>query len=317
MKSIEHTTYLNLAAPLSSQTRNHMANRWAQCKLRQDQISTLNSLKQQSHAALRLTEKIHQKNLLATGLSAADLAEMRNLDDKRMSQIMHHLATIDTAYHAPQGLSALHTLDGKPDGVAEFWWGQTNWKTNDLRISSYWDEQAGLRFTGSLNPEDVFTRRHFTALAQFDLSADRIPSSLLGAVVSAPKINILGAVRGVTNHGFLDFGNQWCKCWLNLRQSVWAYGSGINKTSRVIASNQSVLPLILIDGDDFVDTYLPGTINMPAVQFNIYNGWNLQVELELWFDIQLLGDNTLFSLGQTALFPTNLIQTPQWLLQKA
>lgn len=205
--------------------------------------------------------------------------------------------------------------------TAEMWWARTDWSWNDPGIVPFWDAAAGLRFAGRLDdPLDVYMRRNLTATARFFLTADRVPPALLGTVLSAPQVNVFGELRGMTLADLWDFGDQWCKCWLNLRQSVFMRIPGLSFVvfGEWIPFGTASRPITLmdIDGDGVQTNFLPGPIAMPALSFGLAAGWDVQIDLELWFDIQLEGDNTVLIFGFSELFESNLIQTPQWLLAK-
>jgi hypothetical protein len=125
-------------------------------------------------------------------------------------------------YQAPRPAPVPPRVMDDPSGINELWWGRANWSWNDPGITPFWDNTAGLRFTGEIKEQlDIYMRRNLTMNAQFFLSADRISPDIVGMVQSAPAANVFGLVGGMTQAGLWDFGDQWCKCWLDLHQTVF------------------------------------------------------------------------------------------------
>ncbi len=319
---LKHGTHRNRHAKLRTDAYAGMDRRWELHLERAGKAAALSRLVGHTADERELRKRLTESRLRAAGADDALLGRIRDQRAHRAKQLAGELAHLGTPYQAPHPLpDPPHVLDD-PAGSGELWWAQTNWSWNDPGITPFWDDSAGLRFAGEIgDPLDVYMRRNLTAVAQFGLGADRVPADLLGTVVSAPRANVFGAVRGMTLAGLWDFGDQWCKCWLNLRQTVWVEIPGLNipifGDRLPFGTNTSVITLIYLDGDGYADNFFPGPIGLPVVQFPLQAGWSVEVDLEFWFDIQLEGDNTDIIFGNNAEFQSNLIQTFQWSLTRA
>ena len=316
---LKYATHRNPHQRVATSNLGSMEERWeahlkqAAKRIELDQITAL------SADDRRLRNLLHEAQLRSAGADNALLDKIREQRSLRAKQLADQIKYLDTPYTAPRNIpEPPHVMDA-PAGSGEMWWAQTSWSWNDPGIVPFWDAAAGLRFAGQDNlPVDFYRRTNLTVIAQFDLSADRVPANLLGNVISAPRANAFGRIYGATLANIFDFGDQWCKCWLNLAQTAFVHIPGVDYPYYwlAVATNSSVIQLIYIDGEDAQDNFFPGPVQMPVVQFSLGAGWDVQIDLQFWFDIQLEGDNTVIIFGNSPQFQSNLVQTFQWNLSR-
>jgi hypothetical protein len=180
---------------------------------------------------------------------------------------------------------------------------------------------TGFCFAGSIHVNSGSLQRRFlTVQAQFDLPATRIPASLHGNVFSLTRADTQGLVHGAVWGDMFSFGDQWSKCWMNVRQTIFAQIPGMVWPFNgflPIASNATSFNLLDLDDHIQVGTNrLPGLIAMPIVGFPVGPGVNLQAVLEFWFDIQMEGDDSNMTFGFEPPSFSNMVQTFQWKLSK-
>ncbi len=198
--------------------------------------------------------------------------------------------------------------------VGGLWWAETSWWTPSDRIGlyAYFDDAAGgVRFVGQQDYDDGdLWKGSAGARAIFGLGTDRMPPR--GRYQSRPTTDLLGEVMGFTGvNGPLNWGDDWCKCWLHTDQTVRSASGAI------IANAHAVQTLIFFEDDGSHGvTPLPGSLFFPPVAFDLDPRQALTVTLELKFDFQLEG-SAMFRFGNYGGFVASLFRTPQWHLERA
>ena len=201
------------------------------------------------------------------------------------------------------------------------WWAQTSWWGSAGGINFSWQDD-GPHFPGTVHVDsDDLQKSPFTILAQFALGANRIPASARGPVRSAPFANLYGVIDALAADWSLfdAFDDQWAKCWLNIRQTVWVTIPGLNLPlfgDKVPwGSNSESREIVFLDSMGTAHQYLPGHIALPPVLFDLASAIaNVEIDLEFSFDMQLEGGNSNLFLGGDRDWPSNVVQTIQWKL---
>jgi len=144
----------------------------------------------------------------------------------------------------------------------------------------------------------------FGAKMRFGLAADRLPApGPSGLWISTPRVELFGGVRGYTGSGV---GDQWSKCWLHRRQTLFQFGLG--GVRQLGVANETETLIFEENTERSVRHNLPGFKLMPPVVISEINtAQTLWAELEVRFDIQLEGHGTLLWAD-----PEVLLRTFQW-----
>lgn len=250
-----------------------------------------------------------------------DVAALERVRTSRQDRLRGFISTPDVV-HRPYSIPTEEDKHDAPDSL-DMWWGQTNWWGNAPNVSWSWQDD-GAHFSGWVHVDDDDLQKYnLTVLAQFFLGADRIPDSARGLVTSAPAANVFGIVFAVAKDFslFNAFDDQWAKCWLNTRQNVWVTVPGLNLPifgDRIPwASNADSRNLIFLDSMGTDQNYFPGRINLPPVQFNLDpRVTSVEIDLEFSFDMQLEGGDSNLVFGTDRDWPSNVVQTSQWKLQR-
>lgn len=141
----------------------------------------------------------------------------------------------------------------------------------------------------------------FGVVSRYVLDAHRIPRPERGPWRSSPRFERFGHLMGsTTNESGNPFaGDQWSKCWMIKRQTLWqtVFGPPGADNRRKVGENIQVEQLIFLEGTNkFGEKQLmPGWQPMPEVIVGqIFPGVPIVAELEVRFDIQLEGGSTMW-----------------------
>ena len=185
----------------------------------------------------------------------------------------------------------------------EMWWAKTTWfwPTNKATI---WMDADGIHIAAKIELDDGDLHKYsIRVVAQFEVGADRMPPKGRN-YLSNPVSEVLGKAYGYTLPGGLfDFGDNWSKCWLNTKQTVFA--------SNTIISTSDRRQLIFIEDSYPENVDLPGLHGMPVRFFIPATANTLVIELEWEFHIQLEGEAGLW-LGHQPEAEVCTIRHPQW-----
>ncbi|SDF46019.1 hypothetical protein SAMN04488542_11142 [Fontibacillus panacisegetis] len=195
-----------------------------------------------------------------------------------------------------------------------FWWANANFI---LTPPFTGETQAdGFHLKGNMTYSGgSLINRQFGVASRYELHSNRIPRPDRGPWRSAPHVEITGRVIGSTTAGDIFSGDQWNKCWMHRRQTLYQFVFAPPGTDnrRIIGENREIQELIFLEGSSkYKDFVLPGFQNMPVVILNqnsIFPGLSVWAELEILFHVQLEGGSTLW------LNPDVLIRMFQWPLE--
>jgi hypothetical protein len=192
------------------------------------------------------------------------------------------------------------------------WWARTSWWVPNDRIGlyAYWGD-GGVHFVGQLDYDDGdLWKGSAGASAAFGLGTDRMPAA--GRYISTPTADLFGEVMGFTGvNGPLNWGDDWCKCWLHTDQTLR------NASGAIIGNGHEARNLIFYEDDgSFGVAPLPGTMLFPSVAFDLDPSQPLTVTLEVKFDFQLEG-SSMFRFGNFGGFVAAFFRTPQWTIRRA
>lgn len=233
------------------------------------------------------------------GVDSAALAEIL----RKPFTGIQHVANVHIPVYAPRPKPVV--------GQGMFWWAETRWWTPGDRIGlyAYFDDAAGgVRFVGQQDYDDGdLWKGSAGATATFGIGTDRLPSP--GVYRSAPSTDLHGELLGFTTvNGPWSFGDNWCKCWLHVDQTVRTTGGAI------IANGHDARQVIFFEDDgSFGVVPLPGFLPFPPLQFYVGPGQPLTATLELKFDFQLEG-GAMIRFGNFGGLVPALFRTPQWSL---
>ena len=248
-----------------------------------------------------LRQSLRRGLLKNAGIDEAAVARLRAARRERMRDLV---PAIDVR-HAPYAVPTLFDMQGPPGSLA-MWWAQTSWSWNAPGLSVSWQDD-GPHFSGVVHVDsDPLQKYFFHILAQFELTADRIPASARGRVLSAPVANVFGYIYGIAKDiGMFNFDDQWVKCWLNTAQSVWVTIPGVSIPWGFKADTRQ---LVFLEDIGWESTYLPGRISLPALEFDLIPAvTNAEIDLSFNFDMQLEGgdSNLVFGHGYRD-WPSNI-----------
>ncbi|USK33316.1 hypothetical protein LIT25_22780 [Bacillus sp. F19] len=158
----------------------------------------------------------------------------------------------------------------------------------------------GFTFRGRLSYNSgSLLKTGFGVVARYVLSPDRIPRPERGPWRSVPRLDLFGLISGGTTAPDIFAGDKWSKCSLIKRQTIFQHVFSPPGTDnrRIIGHNVESEQLIFIEGagKDQHKQLLPGFKPMPPVVIDqIFPGIPIWAELEVRFDIQVVGDSTLW-----------------------
>jgi hypothetical protein len=248
-----------------------------------------------------------------------DESAVSRLRESRQQRLRDLVATREFP-HAPYSHPSLEDKHDPP-GSLEMWWARTDGWGNAPGVSMSWQDD-GIHFSGGVHVDDDDLQKYsITIVAQFALGSDRIPDSARGMVHSAPIANVFGLVYAICKDFSLwdAFDDQWAKCWLNTRQTVWVTFPGVNLPifgDRLPwGSNAESRSIVFLDSMGVLQSYLPGRIALPPVDFNLAQQISdVEIDLEFSFDMQIEGGDSNLSFGEDRDWPSNVVETLQWKL---
>ncbi len=208
--------------------------------------------------------------------------------------------------------------------TGELWWAETDVHWNDPQLVAFF-ESDGLHVGGEVVVSEESDLHHgfVEAVSIFGLGSDRMPDG--DRFISSPAVLLDGVLDGavIPDNGWLDWGDEWSKCWLNTSQTILtpAFLGGL-PAFLVLGSSSQTLQLIDIATTgkiEFQRATLPGFLSVPAVEFPMYdfarsNG--IVVELVVNFTYQLEGDHSAIDFHTAQERNNILMQTFQWSLQR-
>lgn len=154
-------------------------------------------------------------------------------------------------------------------------------------------------------------KRNFGIAVRYELHENRIRPFIF-RFSSSPVIEITGRIIGSTTDGGIFSGDQWSKCWMHSRQTLYqlVFAPPGTNNRRIIAENRQVKELIFLEGSNkYKEFIFPGSLKMPTVSFSrrsLLPGLSIWAELEILFHVQLEGGSTLW------LNPDIVIRMNQW-----
>ena len=258
-----------------------------------------------------------QALLMHLGIDVSAATHLKAARSERLQDLISSGEFTHRPYTSPPTQQDQHGAAGS----MEMWWARTSWWGNAPGIVFSWQDD-GPHFSGVVHVDsDDLQLYSITVLAQFALGDNRIPASARGPVISTPNANVFGKVYGIAkDFGFFTaFDDQWAKCWLNTRQSVWVTIPGATFPlfgDRIPwGTNTASRRLVFLDSMGVQDTYLQGRIGLPPVSFDLWPDiTSVEIDLEFTFAMQLEGGDSNLVFGHDPDWPSNVIQTLQWML---
>lgn len=181
-----------------------------------------------------------------------------------------------------------------------FWWANSNFIVD--RPFTGETKPNGFTFKGKKTYDGgSLLKLSFGVVSRYVLDANRIPRPERGPWRSSPRFETSGRLVGsTTNESGNPFaGDQWSKCWMIKRQTLWqnVFGPPGADNRRKIGENIQVEQLIFIEGTNKTaeKPLMTGWRSMPQVIVGqIFPGVPIVAELEVRFDIQLEGGSTMW-----------------------
>jgi hypothetical protein len=196
------------------------------------------------------------------------------------------------------------------------WWGQTSIINTPANFSTFSFEPDGLHLTADVTANDGSAwDGSLTVLAQFYLDGSRIYPKRTSGVTpysSVPPVEYYGAVhaQASVSSGILTdpdpFGDRWAKLYLNTIQNVI-----INSELRGSNTFRHTIADFTSDGDGGWSV-LPGSLNMPQVNFHANQLDNIEIDLILSLDFIVEGQGSFVQVGRRTSFDYALLLHPQW-----
>jgi hypothetical protein len=180
-----------------------------------------------------------------------------------------------------------------------FWWANSNFLFNAPYTAE--SKPDGFHFKGmkTYNGGSLL-KLQFGVTSRYELQSNRVPRPDRGPWRSAPRIELFGGILGSTTAGDLFSGDQWSKCWMTKRQTIYqhVFAPPGADNRRIIGTNSEVQTLIFLEGSNkFKEHRFTGSQPMPLVTLNqIFPGISIWAELEevVLFHVQLEGGSTLW-----------------------
>lgn len=184
----------------------------------------------------------------------------------------------------------------------DFWWA----RTDSFHTSHFGSEfrSDGLVFTGGPNGtpssnwlgDTDLIHAHFGAVAMFEITPARLPSSPSGRWFSEPFVDIVGGLLSRTTSGAFPSGDSWSKCWMHLDHQLFQWGFGPNGPEPIVLGQAHSTEHLVNEEDDerTITRSLPGFQLMPNIMFGGLNlTQSLWARLEVRFDVQVEGAGSL------------------------
>jgi hypothetical protein len=214
------------------------------------------------------------------------------------------------------GLESMITPFGDPaaDGV-EIWWAKTTWFW-PVTKATVWMDGTGLHIAAKFELDDGDLHNYsIRVVAQFIVGAERMPPKGRN-YLSNPVSETVGKAYGYTLPGGLfDFGDNWSKCWLNTKQTVFTL-TGFDGIVKTVGFTSDSRQLVFIEDSYPQHVGLPDLRGLPVIFFLPVSTDALVVELEWEFHIQLEGEAGLW-LGHQPEADVCTIRHPQWTIRGA
>jgi len=282
---------------------------------RRDQLSQLTS------EECELRRKVRDQ--LTASVIAPELKERLHLQRVRRAE---EVRAANALIEVPMGHrhDARGLIEPGDSSTGELWWAETDVHWNDPQLVAAF-EPDGLHIGGEVVVSEESYLHHglFEVVATFGLGNDRMPEG--SRFTSTPFVLLSGIVDGavIPDNGWLDWGDEWSKCWLNTSQTVLTPVNFAGIPSfLVLGTSSQRTQIINIETTGKIEMQrhvLPGFLSMPTVAFPMYdfarsNG--ILVELVVSFTYQLEGDfSSVFFHADAG--NTVLLQTFQWNLARA
>ena len=244
----------------------------------------------------RFTNELKEKMFHAAGVDVQDLLAKRSAFRNRRMSLLHSNNHVETA-HKPSYVLPVDYEPASPQMAdPSFWYASANWFSTDPYRGSF--DADGLNFKGlkTYDSGDLI-HLYFGYTARWELKPDRIPPSSSGRWRSSPHVEIFGSLLGESHNSF-GFGDDWCKCWMIRRQTVFQFvfaPPGADNMRR-IAEKVDVQTIFFSEDAPFSQFWnAPGFQPLPELIFDQpFAGQSIWVETEVRFDIQLEGDAILW-----------------------
>jgi hypothetical protein len=262
----------------------------------------------------QIRQDLRSSLLALTGLREEDAERISKLQRTRVEQIRDAIRPEDKPPH-------LLPLDPAPiAGEAELWWAQTYITVFNVTGLIAFFQDDGVHLAGSLVCRtDNLQKSNVTVVSQFGLGPDRMPSGNGVQFISNPVAELYGQLSGlVRGNGYLDFGDQWAKCWLNTSQTLYSgiplpfhIASGFSSETRTLIFIERT-----VDADAQWATF-PGLFALPPVGILLTDRTHpIQVDLQFSFDFQLEGDAEI-DIGVIGANDSAVLRTHQWKITPA
>ncbi|PFC51175.1 hypothetical protein CN282_12375 [Bacillus thuringiensis] len=195
-----------------------------------------------------------------------------------------------------------------------FFWANSIFKNTAPFIGEL--KSDGFHFTGMKTYDgSSLLKLQFGVSSLFELQAERIPRPDQGPWRSAPNIELFGNIIGSTTAEDWFSGDQWSKCWMITRQTIFQRifaPPGVDN-KKILSENTAVQTLIFLEGSNkFQEHRFTGSQPMPPVIINqIFPGISIFAELEVLFLVQLEGGSTFWIDPRSDV----IVHTLQWPLE--
>jgi len=274
--------------------------------------------------AAQLTEeerhvRSHARTTLMDRLGVqADVERLIELSRSRRDRVKRALSTIPAL-----GVLDIPGVPFSPSDGVDVWWAMTSWYYPSAEATVYMDDD-GVHLAASFESDDgdlhTFSIR---VVAHFGIGMDRLPA-LGRSYLSNPVFDVSGPAYGFAMHsGLYDFGDTWSKCWLTMKQTVFAFPisepsppppPGVLQVIAVVGQPVGVASdsrtVIFTETGDATHVNLPGLMSLPATFFLPEGTASLLFELEWRFDIQI--EDGFLYLGHRPEAPVCNVRHPQW-----
>ncbi|MEV8043658.1 hypothetical protein AB0P02_07430 [Streptomyces griseoluteus] len=200
--------------------------------------------------------------------------------------------------------------------VGEFWWNSSRYWW-DPQLRSY--DGVGKRYFGGwLRCRDGnLHTHHFGLSALYELHSNRTPPSATGRYRSAPFADMVGKLEAATGNDFLS-GDNWSKCWMHLKHSLWVPIFGGLKYLGPGPQDQITNLANLSQDGQRQEIPMSRRWFFPSITFNaseLYPDLSIWAYTEISFDVQLEGNGSHLYLDWD---PTNRdslgMVIPQWFI---
>ncbi|MFD7389306.1 hypothetical protein ACFV46_12660 [Streptomyces sp. NPDC059852] len=197
----------------------------------------------------------------------------------------------------------------------EFWWNKSNWWWENVMRT--WNAAGKLWFAGWITcPDGNLHNYHWGVNALYELHQNRLLPSADGWYKSSPFADMQGKFEARAGNDFLS-GDNWCKCWVHLKHSVFqAQFGGVKYLGGGLQDNTQNLVNIVDDGQ-VREVPMNRRFFFPRITISkseINSSYSLWAFVEIAFDLQLEGRGSHLLLDWQG-GPVGLgMVVPQWFI---